>query len=62
LQLHTDRVEGKCDYCYVTGLLGNEPIHRGKWRQSNLWSHYDLYVVPQHGVLCEVKCCRFVAG
>ena len=27
---------------------------------SNLWSHYELYVVGQHGILCEVKWCRFV--
>jgi len=31
-------------------------IHRVKWRHSNLWSHYELYVAPQHGVLCEVIC------
>jgi len=30
-------------------------IHRVKWRHSTLWSHYDLYVMRQHGVLCEVK-------
>ena len=29
-------------------------IHRMKWRHCNLWSQYDLYVVGQHGVLCEV--------
>ena len=22
---------------------------------GNLWSHYELYVVGQHGILCEVK-------
>jgi len=27
---------------------------------SNLWSVYNLYVVGQHGVLCEVTW-RFVA-
>jgi len=32
-----------------------------KWRHGNLWSQYDLYVVEQHGVLCEVTWCRFVA-
>jgi len=26
-----------------------------KCRNSNLWSHYDLCVVGQDGVLCEVK-------
>jgi len=26
-----------------------------KWRHSNLWSRYNLYVVGQHDVLCEVK-------
>jgi len=26
-----------------------------KWRNSNLWSEYDLYVVGQYGVLCEIK-------
>jgi len=26
-----------------------------------MWSHYDLYVVGQQGVLCEVKWKRFVA-
>jgi len=36
------------------------PIHRVKWRHSNLWSHYDLYVFGQLGVLCEVKWWRFV--
>jgi len=32
-------------------------IHRMKWRHSNLWSYYDLYVVGQYGVLCKVKLC-----
>jgi len=26
-------------------------IHRVKSRRSNLWSHYDLDVLGQHGVL-----------
>jgi len=29
-------------------------IHKVKRRHSNLWSHYYLHVVGQHGVLCEV--------
>jgi len=37
------------------------PIHRVKWRHSNLWLQYDLYVVGQHGVLRQVKWWRFVA-
>jgi len=36
-------------------------VHRMKWRHSNLWLYYDLYVVRQHGVLCEVTWWRFVA-
>jgi len=32
-----------------------------KWHRSSLRSQYDLYVVRQHGVLCEVKCWRFIA-
>jgi len=36
-------------------------VHRVKSRRSNLRSQYDLYVVGQHGVLCEVKWRRFVA-
>jgi len=36
-------------------------MHRLKWCRRCLWSHYDLYVVGQHGVLCEVKLWRFVA-
>jgi len=32
-----------------------------KRRHNNLWSQHDLYVVGQHGVLCEVKWWRFVA-
>jgi len=32
-----------------------------KWRNSNLWSQYDLYVVGQYGVLCEIKWWKFVA-
>jgi len=52
---------------YVLGNLFAQPLststakHRVKWRHSDLWSHYDLYVVRQHGVLCEVKRRRFVA-
>jgi len=30
-------------------------VHTVKWRHSNLWLHYDLCVVGQHGVLCEVN-------
>jgi len=31
-------------------------IHTGNWRHSNLWwSQYDLSVVWQYGVRCEVK-------
>jgi len=26
-----------------------------------MWSQYDLYVVEQHGILCEAKWWRFVA-
>ena len=31
--------------------------------RRNLWSRYDLlaYVLRQHGVLCGVKWCKFVA-
>ena len=31
--------------------------------RRNLWSRYDLlaYVLLQHGVLCGVKWCKFVA-
>jgi len=37
-------------------------LHRVKWRYSNLWSHYTVHVVGQHGVLCcKVKWWRFVA-
>jgi len=36
-------------------------MRRVNWRHSNLWSQYDLYVVGQHDVLCEVKWRRFVA-
>jgi len=39
----------------VTGKIRLAPKltrHRAK---STLWSHYDLYVVEQHGVLFEVK-------
>jgi len=36
-------------------------IHSVRWRHSNLQSHYDLYVVEQRGVLCEVKWWRFIA-
>ena len=36
-------------------------FHKVKWCRSNLWSQYDLYVVRQHGALCEVKWWRFVA-
>jgi len=43
--------------CYDIVII----IHRVKWHRSNLWSHYDLCVVGQHGVLCEVKWWRFVA-
>jgi len=46
----------KVSYSMTTRL-----IHRVKWRHSNLWSHYDLYVLGQHGVLCEVKWWRLVA-
>jgi len=28
-------------------------IHRVKWHHNNLWSHYDLCVVGQHGVLVK---------
>jgi len=31
------------------------PIHRVKWRHSNLWSQYDLHVVGHAIVLCEVN-------
>jgi len=31
-----------------------------KWRHSNLWSHYDLYVVGQHGRQREAKWRRSV--
>jgi len=36
-------------------------IRMVKWRYSNLWSHYNLCVVGQHGIQCEVKWWRFVA-
>jgi len=35
-------------------------IHKVNWCHSNLWSHYNLHVVGQHGILCEVKWWRFV--
>jgi len=36
-------------------------IYRVKWRHSNQWSHYCLYVARQHGVQCEVvKICRLI--
>jgi len=58
--------------CFVK--LNNPPInvptyshyasktYRVKWRHSKLWSHYDLCVVGQYGVLFElrVKICRVI--
>jgi len=35
-------------------ITGNKAIRGMKWRHSHLWSHYDLYVMRQHGVLCGV--------
>jgi len=43
-----------------TAALNIDAIYRLKWRQSNLWSQRDLYVVEQHAVLCELKWCRSV--
>jgi len=37
------------------------PIYKVKWRHSSLWWHYDLHVMGQHGVLCEVTLWIFVA-
>jgi len=33
-----------------------------KCRHGNLWPHYHLYVVGQHGVLCDVvvKICSVI--
>jgi len=49
-----------CPTTHRMHSVGNA-MHRVKWRNNNLWSQYDLYVVGQHGVLCEVKWWRFVA-
>jgi len=38
-----------------------ERVHGVKWRHSNLWSRYHLYVVRQHGALYEFKWGRLVA-
>jgi len=35
-------------------------MHRVKWRHSNLWSRFDLYVVGQRGILWKLSG-RFVA-
>ena len=35
-------------------------MHRVKWRHSNLWSRYDLYVVGQRSILWKLSG-RFVA-
>jgi len=40
-------------------LRFEHPIHRVKRRCNHLWSHYDVYVLRQHGVLREVKRWRF---
>jgi len=29
--------------------------YRLQWRHTNLWSHYDLYVVRQQGMLCKLS-------
>ena len=35
------------------GMIISQTTHRVKWRHSNLWSRYDLYVVGHDFVLCE---------
>jgi len=50
-----------CTYTVCTNPHICSIIHRTEWRHSNLWSQYDLCVVGQHGVMCEVKWWRFVA-
>jgi len=39
----------------LTVTVSVRPRHKLKWRHCNLWSQCDLYVVGQHGVLCDVK-------
>ena len=63
---HADHREFSCKYEQIVTDRDNDGmtdswIHSEKWRHSNMWSHNDLYVVGQHGVLCEVKWCIFVA-
>ena len=47
------------DYSYwvvlerTSRMWRSDRAHRVKWRHSNLWSHYDIYVVWQRGVLRE---------
>jgi len=40
---------------HITALNNLAFIRSVKWGHSNVWSHYDLCVVGQHGVLCEVN-------
>ena len=55
------------DVAYITWwsvCCAQYGIRRMKWRHSNLWSQYDLYLLSLHGVvslLCEVEWWRFVA-
>jgi len=47
---------------FSTRISGfGHPIYRVKWRHSNLWSHYEVFAVGQHGVLYEVKWWCYVA-
>jgi len=46
------RVGAKCWlWAAFSAPLVDVNIHKVKWRHSNLWSQYDLYVEGQHGVL-----------